>query len=387
MITNQKHLFLRLISLIILLLFTSNIIGQNFISDIKKNGNSESELMIKMTPPNGRPLDIEIKKNTPIKSGTILEIPSKYVVYITSVNGNIGEITGPNTVEFTSSETGEEYRVIKGSGTSNVFIRVLKKLTGGVLASGPTGEIHARSRLTEFLLSIDGDNAEFELIKGKIDINRRQKFNLKDDNVIDSVKSRGLIARETTKLNLKKSKFNFVSGASEDKSLVTDNEIKKFFKKQQRKQIKVLVKSGSVSKSAYRNLNNGNLVEKGITQFEEAIEKGEISTDLIIQSSLMLSDVYFRKGDLKKSAAWLDNGLHFSKYFYEKNRDVYEHYSKISKDKTAKAFGNDFVVANEYYAWAFALKLRLNGCLENSSENPSKYRRNAIQLKREISNY
>ena len=57
------------------------------------------------------------------------------------------------------------------------------------------------------------------------------------------------------------------------------------------------------------------------------------------------------------------------------------------KNKITKAFGNDLMVANEYYAWAYTLKLRVYGCLENADEMPSIYRRRAKELKDKIENY
>jgi hypothetical protein len=384
--TNQKFHSLRVLPLICLLLFTIYGIGQNFISNIKQNGNSIERLSIKITPPKGQPTETLISKKSPIESGSILEIPSKVIVFITSINGNIGQITGPNTVEFTATKTGEKYRVIDGSGTNNVFIKVFKQLTGGVLASGPTGEIHARSRLTEFLLAVNEIDANFELIKGKIDINRRQKVEIKDENKIDSVKTRILFITETTKLDIKGPNFKFITDSLKITALNTETEIDSFFGKQISLQKRMFTKTGSNSRRAFNLLENGE-VEKGKELLDEAYKSGEIRLDFIVQSSLMLTDTYFRQDELEKSRAWLEAGLHFSENFYKTNKEKYDHYSKLGNTKITKAFGYDMIVANEYYVWAYTLKSRINGCLENERENPSLYRRQAKVLKKEVSNF
>ncbi|MGM5469823.1 hypothetical protein ACS386_06065 [Flavobacteriaceae bacterium LMO-SS05] len=385
MMTNQKFHLLRHLTLISLLLFTLSSLGQNFISDLKRDGISEERLSIKITLPKGQPTDVVLSKKSPIVSGSILEVPSKTIVYITSLNGNIGQITGPNTVEFTATTTGEEYRVLEGKGTSNVFIKVFKQLTGGVLASGPTGEIHARSRLTEFLVAVDGDDSNFELIKGKIDINQRQKVEIKDENKIDSAKTRALFVTKTTQLNLKDSMFNYNDNDVKIKYLSADREIDKFFDEQIGQQKKTFTKAGTKAKQGFKYLDTGDL-DKGTQLLEEAYKDGEIRLDFIIQSSLMLADAYFKNEDLKKSGIWMEAGLHFSDLFYKINKDKYTHFSKLGNNNIAKAYSNDLIVANEYFIWGYILKSRINGCLDNENENPSKYRREANQIKKEVSN-
>jgi len=384
--TNQKFHALRILSLVCMLFFTFSLNGQNVISDIKQGGETKTELFIKITPPKGQPSNVKIRKNSTISSGSILEVPSNTVVFITSSNGNIGQIIGPNTVEFTASAKGEEYRVLDGSGTSNVLVKVFKQLTGGVLTSGPTGEIHARSRLTEFLIAYDGNETNFELLEGKIDVNRRQRVEIKDESKIDSTKTRALFITATSQLTPKDPKLSFNSDNAESISLNTENEINKFLDKQLGNQKRTFTKAGAKAKKATKLLENG-VTDKGIEQMEQAYEDGEIRLDFIVQSALMLSDSYFRNEDLEKSRSWLDAGLHFSKLLYDMNKEKFDHFSKIGKNKVAKAFGYDLIIANEYNTWGFTLKSRINGCLENENENPSKFRRNANLLRKEISNY
>jgi hypothetical protein len=240
--------------------------------------------------------------------------------------------------------------------------------------------------LTEFLLAVNEIDANFELIKGKIDINRRQKVEIKDENKIDSVKTRILFITETTKLDIKAPNFKFNTDSLKITALNTETEIDSFFGKQISLQKRMFTKTGSNSRRAFNLLENGE-VEKGKELLDEAYKSGEIRLDFIVQSSLMLTDTYFRQNELEKSRAWLEAGLHFSENFYKTNKEKYDHYSKLGNTKITKAFGYDMIVANEYYVWAYTLKSRINGCLENERENPSLYRRQAKVLKKEVSNF
>jgi hypothetical protein len=385
--TNQKCRSVRLIALAYLLFFTLSSLGQNHISDIKRNGKSVLRMEITITEPNGRPSKIEIKKNSPIRSGSILEVPSGITLYLTSINGNIGEITGPNSLKFSASDVREEYRYIDGKESSNILINVYKQLTGGVIGNGPTNRVQARSRLTKFILNFNGENLEFELIKGKVDVNRRQEIQIRDEIVIDNNKTRSVFVRETNQLTLKESKFNIEPNNLNIQSLNSEMEINKFFNRQFREQKKIITKAGANSKSAYKDMNSGEQFDRGMESLEKAIENGEITSELLIQTSLLLADAYLRKDELKKSLSWLDVGLHHSKILYDANKIIFDHFSNIDKNKIAKAFGNDLLIANEFYAWGFDIKLKINGCLENANENPSTYRKDANNLKLELANY
>jgi hypothetical protein len=83
----------------------------------------------------------------------------------------------------------------------------------------------------------------------------------------------------------------------------------------------------------------------------------------------------------------LEIGIHYSKILFENkqkliNDDMNNDNSKdgdIEKALT-QVLRYELLTANEFTAWAYDIKLKLNGCLENSSENPSKYRFNADEL-------
>lgn len=387
--TNQKLHSLRLPLLFFLLLFSISVNGQNYISEILKDGKpiTTPTLSIKITTPKGRSSNVDIFKKKEIESGTILEIPNNITITITSVNKNIGAITGPCQVEFTASKKTEEYRVIDGEETSVVMITTNTKLVGNVLLSGPTKMVQALSELTQFSLKVDGKDIEFELIEGKIDIKERIKVEVKDENTIDSLNKRTIFASRSKQLKEKgKDSIKIYKIDSfETETYENKDEIKRFFNKQYKMQKKLYFKAGMNSKLAYKNLNNGSMLE-GSNFLEKALDLGELTLDFIIQSTLIMADAYHNKNDFEKSKIWLETGLQFSNKYYNRHKTLYDYFEE-DKNKITKAFGNDLIVANEYYAWAYTLKLKVYGCLENANEKPSIYRHRANELKEKIENY
>jgi hypothetical protein len=389
MITNQKFHLFRLPLFIFILLLANSVDGQNLISDVLRDGKpiTTSPIIIKITPPKGKSRDVEIFKKKEIKSGTILEVPGNITIIITSINKNIGAITGPCIVEFTASKKTEEYRVIDGEETCVVMITTNTELVGNVLLSGPTKMVQALSELTQFSLKVDGKNIEFELIEGKIDIKERVKVEVKDENIIDSLNKRTLFASRNKQLREKgkDSIKNYKIDSFKTETYENKDEINRFFNQQYKLHKKMYLKSGMNSKLAYKNFNNGTIL-KGLDYLEKALDSGEISLDFIIQSALIIADNYYNKSDFEKSKIWLEAGLQFSSRYYDRYEALYS-YFEDDKNKITKAFGNDLMVANEYYAWAYTLKLRVYGCLENADEMPSIYRRRAKELKDKIENY
>ena len=108
----------------------------------------------------------------------------------------------------------------------------------------------------------------------------------------------------------------------------------------------------------------------------------------------MFADAYFYNGDLEKSRAWVEIGIHFGEILYDTkekklnarlNENIDESDYKEINSAITKSYKYDMLTANEFRAWGYDIKLKLNGCLENSSENPSKYRSNAKKLRDELS--
>ena len=142
-----------------------------------------------------------------------------------------------------------------------------------------------------------------------------------------------------------------------------------------------------------------NNVREGFARlFENAIEEAindedrkgcfvvNTTTELVPNDDSIAVTLEDNKSDFEKSKIWLEAGLQFSSRYYDRYEALYS-YFEDDKNKITKAFGNDLMVANEYYAWAYTLKLRVYGCLENADEMPSIYRRRAKELKDKIENY
>ncbi|MBT8269525.1 MAG: hypothetical protein HKO67_12605 [Flavobacteriaceae bacterium] len=384
MIINQNIQKRSVLLLTFVLFFTQSFFGQNFISDIQLNGRSIPKIDIVISSPNGEDSKVEITKRTVIKSESIINVPSSNItVFLTSINGNIVEITGPSKLLFRTNERREEYRLIDGGASSNILINVFKELTGGVLASGPTNRIQARSRATKFLLRLeDEEDLTVVLKEGKIDVNSREKIEIKDEIVIGNENKRALFVRETKPLTNKDSIFNYDPNNELVQFFEAESEIKNFLQNQFKKQKKTMLKSGSNSKRAFKEVDRVKSVEDGIASFSEAIDNGEISVELIIQSAFLFADSYYQNDDLERSLAWLEAGLSFGKEYYENKQEVLNDFKK--NNELVNAFRYDMLAANEFYAWGFDIKLKINGCLENENENPTKYRSDAKYLIEEI---
>ena len=102
---------------------------------------------------------------------------------------------------------------------------------------------------------------------------------------------------------------------------------------------------------------------------------------------------YLYDDNLEKSRLWLEVGLHFGKILYDTKQEKLNERLNENIDKSdykeinnaiTKAFRYEMLTANEFRAWGYDIKLKLNGCLENPSENPSKYRSNAKDLLEKI---
>jgi len=76
----------------------------------------------------------------------------------------------------------------------------------------------------------------------------------------------------------------------------------------------------------------------------------------------------------------LDIAFHFAKIELQENQELYDQYMENGEKNAAKACGGDLVIANQYYAWACTVKLKLTACLESADLNPSRWLKNAEDL-------
>ncbi|NNK75532.1 MAG: hypothetical protein HKP42_05640 [Maribacter sp.] len=351
--------------------------GQNFISDIQYEGESIPRLEAILVTADGKKSKVELVKNFAVENESLIVIQSPgESAILTSMNGTITTIKGPSTLEFKTDKNREEYRLIRGDEGS-VFIEVFKELTGGVTAYGPTNRIQARTRSTKFLLDLNKQLVTIQVIKGVVDINRQQKIEIQDSTVIGNDNKRALYVQKTARLREQDSSRVYNPVEMNVESLTYEKDIDRVFKDQFKKQKKAIKRAGSISKSAFKQVDGG-ANDIGILSFEEAIEGGELRIELCIQSALLFADSYLRRNDIERSSSWLEAGLHFRKKLYEDNAEDLKNFQ--NNPEMVNAFKYDMLIANELSAWGFELKLKLNGCLENPDENPSVFRENAKAL-------
>ncbi len=379
MLINQFNRKSKFIFIFFSLILTFSGFGQkNFISDIQLNGRSIPRLEVTLVSPDGKKSKVEIRKDTEISSESIINVPTSGItVFLTSLNGTVTQINGPSTLQIHTTKNREEYRLIQGE-EGNILIEVFKELVGGVTAYGPTNRIQARTQATQFSLVINGKEMSIAVKRGIVDVNLREKFEIKDEAVLDNESKRDIYVRETSRLTKKDSAFNFKPIDTATYSLAEERDIKRFLRNQFKKQKRSILNSGPDSKAAFKDLEKGAPVEYNLAAFEKARENGELTNDFIIQSSLLFADYYFQKNDLKRSVAWLELGLDLSGKFYDRHQQILNYFQ--GDNDLVNAFRYDMLIANEFFAWGYDLKLRINGCLERAEENPSIYRSNAKDL-------
>jgi len=160
-------------------------------------------------------------------------------------------------------------------------------------------------------------------------------------------------------------------------------DINKFFSKNLIVQRRKLRKFGSNSRDGFKLLERG-MDSSGILKYQQAITKGELQRDEFIESALILTEAYFRKGNLKQRKAWLDAAVHFTKIEDSLSTAKVNYFDNLNKKKTANVFLKDQILANEYFAWAYTVKLLINGCLELQHENPRRFMAKAKNLENQL---
>ena len=385
MTTNQQSIPLQLFSIFFMLLSCLMSFGQwGIIEDIQVSNESVDGIEIRITPPKGNSIEKNLQRGDTIFSGSKLIVPSRTKIKIVSINKNERTIRGYIEKIYTASINNEDQYIIDNlNNNGSVLNKVSTEVNGGVTATSSGKTVALRTRATEFLVISNGKDLTFELISGKVAINRRVKVELNEDLTINSSEKREVFINETQNLTLKNPKFIYNSDSLLVKSLNTEDEDEKFFKNQLSKQKKTFLQAGPLSKAAFKLLNK-NADSLGLQAFENSILNGEIRRDFFIQSALLLSEAYLRNGNKEISSSWLYAAFYFAKQEINNNQELYDHYIKNNENNAAKAFGSDLVIANEYYAWAYTVKLKLTGCLEAADQNPRKWRKYATDLRNKL---
>ena len=355
---------------------------------LEANGEKDLDNLttVKIYVPNGKTIDRVVKNVTTIRPGSTIEVPANTIVRISVKDeGKDLEINGYLELEFGNSS----YRPTKG-----IFGRFWAKITkafGTVTAYSTDNKEHLRTIKTEFEVLVNGEDVNFKLIEGKVAINNRTKVQMEDEDLKklgvlagDSLSSnkRLLYVTETAKYLTDNQEFN-ASKKFEEVMLDTDEEITNFFDKNQVIQRRKLKRFGINSREGFKMLERG-MDYSGINKYEQAILKGELARNEFIESALILTEAYFRKGNLKQRKAWLDAAIYFTKIEDSISVAKVAYYDQLDKKNTANVFFKDQILANEYFVWAYSVKLLINGCLELQQENPRRYLLKARSLEEQL---
>lgn len=392
MLTNQK--FNKAFIILAFSLLCSPILsfgqesGDGLITYLEKDGDSVSTLKtIRIYEPKGDIIQKVTINETWIKKGSIILIPKNTVVGFKNGTNDF-KYTGHN--EFIFNGLNQHRALKKESG--GIWARI-KRAIGSIIAYSPDGRHHLATIKTEFEVEIDSGNVKFKLIEGKVAIKSKTKVQMDDKELKklgvlpeDSLSNnrRLLYTTKTTKY-LNSNEEYLKSNKLNEKILTTDKDIDDFFKKQLRINRKLLKKAGDSSKLGFNMIENG-LDSLGIIKYEKAINRGEITRGELIESSLIITEAYFRKEMLNERKAWFDLALHFTKIEDSISSAKFDYFNNLDKKSTAEVFLGDKVLSKEYLAWAYTVKLLINGCLETQLENPRHLLREARRLKAQLDN-
>lgn len=428
MTSYQPIKLIRLLSICVLLLCQQLCYGQDFgiITKIQKNGQVTDTVSLYITDTNGNGEKVHFdisegsSERTPIFAGSIIEVPPNTSVTLESNNKNTLTIvaeTDEKIVEYFVSKVAEIYRIVDENNTGKLIVNALQEIAGSIKTANIFRNSDAAARHTEWEAWSQDNILKTKYIDGKVALNFRNNYVILDDITnlgLEEENARDLYLTETVYILSSKDgneTREIVPDNSKKDTLKTDDDISSFFKNLLPKQRHILKSGGKHSKEGYKSIEAGKHVE-GIESYKLAIEQGEITQEHFIQASLIVAEAY-HEIDTKKSTphfgirssrttkskkAWLEASLHYVQQVDSLANIKYHTFKKVDSlanikndslkngksSYLSKAFGYDLVHSREYKAWAYTVKLKLNGCLEHANQNPMVIRRRAKEFKKSL---
>ena len=399
--TNKKFYKLKL--LICLLLYANSAIGQgnkSVVENIYTEENFRYPGTIKIAVKTKSGTEIrDVRRNDSFDADATIEVlkqegNKKYTLHLNTINGTKVIMPTETVVKMKITKEKESYDLLQIPSNKELRINKLKAYLGNVLTYGLKDRIEALTVGTEFSLIQTNDDLGFKLFHGKLNINHLVKREIKDDKVLDNDGKRSLFIRENSRLTVKDSVYPNPEINYDSLPVLTDDkEIKKFLRKPVLDQKRDLLNRGEYSKKAVKDIEIDASIDEALISFEKAMENDELTIEFIVQSALLFADSYLFNDDIEKSKIWLEVGIHFRNELFEKKQKLIdeeldnENYAATNIEKALRnELMYEMLTVNEFSAWAFDIKLKLHGCLENSKENPSKYRLNAANLLNAIEN-
>jgi len=378
---------------------------------IEKDGNLKETFIIQVANSNGTLNDLQIniksdsQKATLISTGTILVLKPKTTIEIRSSNGNELQIVADKKekiVEYLVSSYRELYRSMDDDDSGNLISRVFKPLVGDVKTANVDNTFNGAADGTEWKVTFDGVNVNYKILEGKVLISGRTKIEMRDNLLkLEGNNNRILYVTETLgRFKVKDSTVKFNPDSLVKKPLTSEEAINKFFKTELKNQKHFLKSSGYHSKLGYKLLSQGQFKE-GVSEYNKAIEMGEMDMDRFIQASLILTEATHElstKESMSNSGlqspqinnnkqTWLEASLHFIKENDSISKSKHDLFKNEGNLKIAKAYGYEQVLYKEYLAWAYTVKLKLNGCLENQDQNPLVLMKSVEKIKESLKTY
>jgi len=419
MITNRKHLFLNIGVIVLLLLLNFKSYGQakiEYSEIVEVNGSTDESIIISITENLSKRKDVEVTAGTKLYNGTFIKVPkktilaiktSKALITIVTVNyERIFELTLSSPRDIIKARDKDEIKDDLVSNIGRILVNKFKKATGTTVGiENATGSQNTNASNTIWEVQNNGTNLIAKHIEGKVSLNYRYKIEMEDSivNFNDSKKRVLYLTRRVDSvkyLSAKDTLYAFNPDRLKKPQLNTEESIYNFFKNELRKQTRFLKSSGPFSKRGFKAMSNGQN-EEGIAEYKKAIDSGEMSSERFIQASLILSEANHEMNAKKNIAnsglqqrktnkhGWLEASIQFIQDEDSIRKEKYEFYTNKEFKKEdykdiVNALGQDFILSKQYLAWAYTVKLKFNGCLESSDQNPKIILEEAKKIKDEL---
>jgi len=328
---------------------------QTSILAIEYQGSSINQANISIGQPKQAPVLTTIRVNQKFSSGTLFQVPSNTVVWLTS-NGNKQRL-GPGSKHIAStSAKGESHRTLFGS---------VKHYVSNVLnfykASGPSKKYQLAVEGTEFTVQAIGKDVRLQTTEGRVAIQRKVPVKIGEQVQDNQKRKRELSTVKVSYQNAGDPEQTFSYNNTEEVKFETFDEAVANLEKLLNKAFingedaEYLADEYALLGSIYLEME---LPHKAIEPFEKAIELyEEIDEDdpLLAENYLDLAEAYYYSGDEESGDDYWNDALDILEDDLKYNLEDFNYFISEEDYETAWSVGMDIVDNYENLGWAYDL--------------------------------
>ena len=335
--------------------FSNQMFCQTSILAIEYQGSSINQANISIGQPKQAPVLTTIRVNQKFSSGTLFQVPSNTVVWLTS-NGNKQRL-GPGSKHIAStSSKGESHRTLFGS---------VKHYVSNVLnfykASGPSKKYQLAVEGTEFTVQAIGKDVRLQTTEGRVAIQRKVPVKIGEQVQDNQKRKRELSTVKVSYQNAGDPEQTFSYNNTEEVKFETFDEAVANLEKLLNKAFingedaEYLADEYALLGSIYLEME---LPHKAIEPFEKAIELyEEIDEDdpLLAENYLDLAEAYYYSGDEESGDDYWNDALDILEDDLKYNLEDFNYFISEEDYETAWSVGMDIVDNYENLGWAYDL--------------------------------